>query len=191
MVAVTVTRRGRRLLRLALGLIVALAAAAAGWMWLRDSSLVAVRDVQITGVTASDGHQVRTALETTALEMTTLHVRPQALEDATASLASVASVEVASDFPHTLRIHVTERRPVAALAPEGEQRIPVTGDGVVMNGVTAERDLPNLVVDDSAIGPTLTDRRALRALTVAGAAPDELLRRTAKLAVNRQGVVAS
>src|SRR3954447_9793705 len=163
MVAVTVTRRGRRLLRLALGLIVALAAVAAGWMWLRASSLVAVRDVQITGVTASDGHQVRTALETTGLEMTTLHVRPQALEDATANLASVASVEVAPDFPHTLRIHVTERRPVAALAPQGEQRIPVTGDGVVLNGVTAERDLPNLVVADSAIGPTLTDRRARRA----------------------------
>ena len=60
-----------------------------------------------------------------------------------------------------------------------------------MNGVTAERDLPNLVVDDSAIGPKLTDRRALRALTIAGAAPDELSRRTAKLAVNKQGVVAS
>jgi cell division protein FtsQ len=191
MVALTVTRRGRRLLRLGLGLVVLLAAAAAGWMWLRDSSLVAVRDVQITGVTASDGDRVRTALETAALEMTTLHVRPQALEDATANLASVASVEVATDFPHTLRIHVNERRPVAALAPRGEQRIPVTGDGVVMNGVTAERDLPNLVVDDSAIGPRLTDRRALRALTIAGAAPDELLRRTAKLAVNKQGVVAS
>ena len=191
MVAVTVTRRGRRVLRLGLGLIVALAAAAAGWMWLRDSSLVAVKDVQITGVTASDGDQVKTALQTAALEMTTLHVRPQALEDATANLASVASVDVSTDFPHTLRIHVTERRPVAALAPKGEQRIPVTGDGVVMTGVTAERDLPNLVVDDSAIGPKLTDRRALRALTIAGAAPDELLRRTAKLAVNKQGVVAS
>src|SRR5215216_1161686 len=133
MVAVTVTRRGRRVLRLGLGLIVLLAAAAAGWMWLRDSSLVAVKHVQITGVTASDGDRVKTALETAALEMTTLHVRPQALEDATANLASVASVEVAADFPHTLRIHVNERRPVAALAPKGEQRIPVTGDGVVMN----------------------------------------------------------
>jgi cell division protein FtsQ len=191
MVAVTVTRRGRRILRLAVGLIVLSAAVTAGWMWLRDSSLVAVRDVQITGVTASDGEQVRTALETAALEMTTLHVRPQALRDATANLSSVKSLEVSTDFPHTLRIHVNERRPVAALAPKGEQRVPVTGDGVVMTGVTAERDLPNLVVKDSAIGAKLTDRRALRALAIAGAAPDELLRRTAKLAVNKQGVVAS
>jgi cell division protein FtsQ len=191
MVAVTVTRRGRRILRLVFGLIVLSAAVTAGWMWLRDSSLVAVRDVQITGVTASDGEQVKTALETAALEMTTLHVRPQALRDATANLTSVKSLEVSKDFPHTLRIHVNERRPVAALAPKGEQRVPVTGDGVVMTGVTAERDLPNLVVKDSAIGAKLTDRRALRALAIAGAAPDELLRRTAKLAVNKQGVVAS
>src|ERR1700754_502188 len=115
MVAVTVTRRGRRLLRLGLGLIVLLACMAAGWMWLRDSSLVAVRTVQITGVTASDGDQVKSALEAAALEMTTLHVNPEALQDATSSLSSVASVQVASDFPHTLRIHVTERRAVAAL----------------------------------------------------------------------------
>ncbi len=192
MVAVTVTRRGRRILRLGLGLIVLLAVAAAGWMWLRDSSLVAVKHVQITGVTASDGEQVKAALESAAFEMTTLHVRPQGFKDATASLPSVDSVEVATDFPHTLRIHVTERRAVAALASkEGEARIPVSGDGIVMSGVTAERDLPSLVLDDPAIGTKLTDRRALRALAIAGAAPDELLRRTSELVVNKKGVVAS
>ena len=63
MVTMTVTRRGRRLLRLGLGLILVLAVSAAGWMWLRDSSLVAVRTVEITGVTASDGEQVKAALE--------------------------------------------------------------------------------------------------------------------------------
>jgi cell division protein FtsQ len=191
MVTMTVTRRGRRLLRLGLGLIVLGAAAAAGWMWLRDSSLVEVRDVQITGVTASDGELVKSALESAALEMTTLHVRPQALKDATANTSSVGSLKVSADFPHTLRIQVIERRPVAALAPKGEQRIPVTDDGIVMNGVTAERNLPNLVIDDTAISTKLTDRRALRALTIAGAAPDELLGRVSKLAVNQQGVVAS
>jgi cell division protein FtsQ len=191
MVALTVTRRGRRLLRLGLGLIVVLACVATGWMWLRDSSLVAVKDVQITGVTASDGDRVKSALEAAALEMTTLHVRPEALRDATANLSSVASLQVSKDFPHTLRIHVNERRAVAALAPRGEQRIPVTGDGVVMTGVSAERDLPNLTIDDALIRTKLTDRRALRALTIAGAAPVELLRRTSKLTVNKKGVVAS
>ena len=191
MVALTVTRRGRRILRLGLGLILVLALAATGWMWLRDSSLVAVRDVRITGVSASDGEQVKAALLSAALEMTTLHVRPEVLEEATSNLTSVGSLKVSKDFPHGLNIEVIERRPVAALASKGEQRIPVTGDGIVMRGVTAERDLPNLALDSAAIGPKLTDRRALRALTIAGAAPDELLRRSSEVAVGKQGVVVS
>ena len=162
MVALTVTRRGRRLLRLAVGLVLVLALASGGWMWLRDSSLVAVRDVRITGVTASDGEQVKAALTSAALEMTTLHVQPQALKEATANLTSVGSLKVSSDFPHTLSIQVIERQPVAALATKGERRIPVTGDGFVLRGVTAERDLPSLVLDAAAVGPKLTDRRALR-----------------------------
>jgi cell division protein FtsQ len=191
MVTMTATRRGRRLLRLGLGLVLLLALATTGWMWLRESSLVAVRDVRITGVSASDGEQVKAALRSAALEMTTLHVRPEALEDATANLSSVRSLTVTKDFPHTLNIHVNERRAVAALAPKGEERIPVTGDGLLLRGVTAERDLPSLVVDSATIGPKLTDRRVLRALTVAGAAPDELLRRSSAVAVDKQGVVVN
>ena len=191
MVALTVTRRGRRLLRLAVGLVAVLALAGGGWMWLRDSSLVAVRDVQITGVTASDGEQVKSALQSAALEMTTLHVRPEALKEATANLSSVGSLKVSADFPHKLSIQVIERQPVAALAAKGEQRVPVTGDGFVLRGVTAERDLPSLVLDSAAIGPKLTDRSALRALRIARAAPEVLLRRSDQLVVNSKGVVVT
>jgi cell division protein FtsQ len=191
MVGLTVTRRGRRVLRLAVGLVGVLALAGGGWMWLRDSSVVAVRDVQITGVTASDGEQVKAALESAALEMTTLHVRPETLKQATANLTSVGSLKVSAHFPHKLSIQVIERRPVAALATKGEQRIPVTGDGIVLRGVTAERDLPSLVLDSAAIGPKLTDRRALKALTIAGAAPDVLLRRSYELSVSSKGVVVT
>ena len=191
MVALTVTRRGRRVLRLGLGLIVVLALAGGGWMWLRDSSFVAVRDVQITGVTTSDGEQVRAALESAALEMTTLHVRRQALEEATANLTSVDSLQVSTDFPHGIKIHVIERQAVAAIAPKGEERIPVTHDGIVLRGVTADRDLPSLVLGSTAIGPKLTDRRALRALTIAGAAPAELLRRSNAVAVSNKGIVVT
>jgi cell division protein FtsQ len=191
MVALTVTRRGRRLLRFAVGLVLVLAFAGGGWMWLRDSDLVAVRDVQITGVTASDGEQVKAALTSAALEMTTLHVQSQALKEATSNLTSVASLKVSSDFPHKLSIQVIERRPVAALATKGEERIPVTGDGIVLRGVTAERDLPSLTLDAGAVGPKLTDRRALGALRIAGAAPDVLLRRSNALVVNGKGIVVT
>ena len=117
----TVTRRGRRILRLGLGLIVVLAVAAAGGCGCATPAWSRSSDVQITGVTASDGEQVKAALESAALEMTTLHVRPQGSRTRPRACTSVDSVEVATDFPHTLRIHVIERRPVAALATkEGE-----------------------------------------------------------------------
>jgi cell division protein FtsQ len=160
-------------------------------MWLRDSSLVRVSDVQITGVTASDGDQVRAALEGAALDMTTLHVREDVLRQATASHPSVGDLRVSTDFPHRMTIHVVERQPVAALASKGERRIPVTGTGILLRGVTADRDLPSLVLKETAVGPRLTDRRALRALTVANAAPSELLRKSEQLKINSRGVVVT
>ena len=112
----TLTSRSRRLIRLGLGLAVLSVLVTSGWMWLRDSSFVAVRDVQITGVTASDGERVRAALQNAAQEMTTLHVREQALREATASFTSVEDLRVRTDFPHAMTIEVIERQPVAALA---------------------------------------------------------------------------
>jgi cell division protein FtsQ len=190
MVSLSVTRRGRRLLRAGFGLFAVLALAGAGWMWLRDSSLVRVSDVRITGVSASDGDEVKAALEGAALEMTTLHVREEVLREVTANHASVDAIRVRTDFPHGMTIHVVERQPVAALAgATGERRIPVTGTGILLRGVTADRDLPSLVVKQTTVGPRLTDRRALRALKIAGAAPSELLRRSEELQVSSRGVV--
>ena len=52
-------RAGMRFPRLPLRLLLALALLGAlgygGWMWLRDSSLAAVRDVEVTGSTSSEG----------------------------------------------------------------------------------------------------------------------------------------
>jgi cell division protein FtsQ len=114
------------------------------------------------------------------------------LREATANLASVKSLEITADFPHKLSIHVVERRAVAALASKGDSaRIPVTGDGIVLRGVTADRNLPSLVLKAGATGPKLTDRRALHALAIAGAAPEVLLRRSDALKINSKGVVVS
>ena len=76
--------------------------------------------------------------------MTTLHVREDVLRDAVAPLRSVGDITTTADFPHTLTIRVIERRPVAALAGAGDRRIPVTGSGIILRGVTAERDLPSV-----------------------------------------------
>jgi cell division protein FtsQ len=187
----TLTRRGRFLLRFVAGLLAVAALAAGAWMWLRDSSLVRVDDVTVTGVTASDGAQVRAALEEAARGMTTLHVRDGALREAVAQYSSVARLSTKADFPHRLTIDVVEQRPVAALTADDGHRIPVTSSGVVLRGVVADRDLPSVHLSTPALGARLTDRRVLGALAVAGAAPAPLLYRIDELTSEARGVVVT
>jgi cell division protein FtsQ len=186
----TLTQRGRRVLRLVPVLLLLLALAGGGWLWFRDSGLVRVHDVAIAGVTSSDGEQVKAALTDAAESMTTLDVRLRRLQDAVAGYPSVRSVTATADFPHKLTIRVTEQRPVAALASAGGSRIPVTGSGIVLAGVSAARNLPSLRLNAPA-GARITDGRALSALRVAGAAPEPLLERTDELTLDPRGVVVS
>jgi cell division protein FtsQ len=178
-----------RWVKLGAALAVIIACAVGGWVWLRDSSLVAVRDVTVTGITSSDGDRVRAALDEAAREMTTLNLHPGVLKDAVAQFPSVGDVQATADFPHGLTVKVIERRPVAALARNGERRVPVTAQGVILRGVTPERDLPSVYVDHSPAGPTVTDRNTLKTLTVAGAAPDPLRARANEFVYDDRGVV--
>jgi cell division protein FtsQ len=179
-----------RALRYGLALIVLVAIGIGGWVWLRDSSFVAVRDVQITGITASEGDRVRTALEESARQMTTLNVRQDILNSAVQPYSSVAELRVKADFPHKLSIQVVEQQPVAALAADSKRRVPVTGAGVVLRGVSAGRDLPSVTLDHLPAGPQVTDAKLLRALAVAGAAPPALRRKTEDLDFDDRGVIA-
>jgi cell division protein FtsQ len=179
--------------RLRIGLVgvVVVALLGAGWVWLRDSSLVAVNNVQISGITASNADQVRAALSDTATTMTTLHVRRSALLGAVARFSSVGDLKVHADFPHRLAIQVIERRPVAALAQTGQTRLPVTASGVILRGITAERDLPSVFVSRQPGGAKVTDRDVLHALTVASQAPGPLLAKTEQLEIDDRGVVVA
>src|SRR5215207_694477 len=107
------TPRVRR--RLAVLLVLVLALACAYLFWLRDSSLVKVEKVTVTGLTSHDGARVRAALAAAATDMTTLHVDRGRLEEATASFPVVRSIDVEADFPNGMRIHVVEHRPAALL----------------------------------------------------------------------------
>lgn len=178
------------LLRLALLVVVLAALAGGGWLWLRDSSLVQVTDVKVDGATSSESARVRSALATAAETMTTLHPDPAALKAAVAPYASVESVRVATSFPHGMTISVIERRPVAAFERAGA-RVPLTGGGVVLRGVTADRDLPTLRLARPIDGPRVTDKRVLGALEVARTAPRQLLHVAQGLSVDSRGVVVT
>jgi cell division protein FtsQ len=169
--------------------VVLLAAAlAGGWMWLRDSSLARVTEVTITGATTSEESRVEAALENAARDMTTLHVRREALESAVEPYPSVAGIEVRTDFPHRMSIEVREHRPVAALDVDG-RRIPVSGDGVVLTGVRASDDLPAIRRDTAPPESKVDDRRTRAALAVAAAAPEPLLERARRLWWGQKGLM--
>ena len=160
-------------------MIVVAGLATGGWLWLRDSSLVAVTAVRVSGATTSDEARIRSALDSAARDMTTLHVREEVLLDVVSRFPSVAGLEVEKDFPHRLSIRVLEHRPVAALDVNGNLT-PVSGGGIVLTGVEADDDLPT-IRREQLPGRRVEDPRTRAALAIAAEAPHRLLSRGERL----------
>jgi cell division protein FtsQ len=181
--------RTRRRLLLAAAVTVALAALY--HFWVRDSSLVAVNDVSVTGLTTKDGPRIRALLESVADDMTTLHVRADELREAAGTFPVVGSIHVEADFPHGLRIEVTER-PTAALVSIDGVPLPVAADGTVLRGLRPPEGLPLLRTEKPATDGHVTDPRTLRALVIAGAAPAGFPQRVARVSEGpEQGIVVA
>jgi cell division protein FtsQ len=155
-------------------LVVGAAAAAGYFLWLRDSSLVAVTDVEVAGVTSGDRAGIVAKLTAVAEQQTTLHADAAEIEGAAAAFPTVESVSVDPNFPHGMRIEVTERPPELVIESGGEQ-VPVAADGTLLAGVPVEDgdDLPVLEVGEIPGGETLSGDPLQQALIV-GAAPEPL-----------------
>jgi cell division protein FtsQ len=151
--------------------LVALAVVAAGYLWwLRDSSLVAVTKVQVTGVTSDDRKQIVASLTRAGEEMTTLHLQPDRLDAVAAQFPTVAGVRAEADFPHGLTIAVDERPP-ALLASDGNHQLAVAADGTVLPGIDASNEkLPQVSVSTLPQAGEL-DGDALQEALILGATP--------------------
>jgi cell division protein FtsQ len=156
--------------RLVLAAVVAFLLGALYHLWLRDSALVAVNEVEVIGLTSKDAPRIQAMLESVAEDMTTLHVRTDELEEAASQFPVVGSIAVEADFPHGLRIEVEERAPVGLVPVDGVP-LPVAGDGTVLRGLTPPKGLPLLRMETPAPDGHVTDPQTLRALLVMGAAP--------------------
>ena len=166
-------------------LAVCLVLAAGFQFWLRDSPLVAVEDVKVTGLSTKDAPRVRAALTSAAHSMTTLHVDQSELEHAIAAYPVVRALEVQADFPHGLEIHVVEHRPAALVGG-----LPVAGDGTILRGIPVEGSLPRIDAQGKLDGDRLSDPAALRAARVAGRAPAPLRGRLERIDVRAdEGIV--
>jgi cell division protein FtsQ len=148
--------------------------------WFRDSGLVAVNEVEVTGLTTKDASRIQATLTAAAEEMTTLHIRVDELEEAVRGFPIVGSLHVEGDFPHGLRIEVVER-PAAALVSVDGVPVPVAGDGTVLRGLQPPEGLALVRMDKPIVDGRVSDPRTLRALLVAGAAPAGMTQRIERL----------
>ena len=155
------------------------------WLWLRDSSLVAVRSVTVTGVSGPDAGQVREALADAARDMTTLHVKQRELRTAVDPYPTVLDVSTDADFPHGLRIAVHERNPIGAVVA-GTQRVPVAADGTLMR-TTSSADLPEISAKALPGGSHASDPGVRHAVAVLSAAPPALRARVRRVYVGERG----
>jgi cell division protein FtsQ len=180
--------QSRRTLLIAL---LAVGVLAGGWMLLRDSPLVAVEHVQVSGVSGPSAGAIEAALTSEATHMSTLHVNVGALEEAVAPLHLVRALRVSTSFPHGLHIYVSEQLPVAVLVAGGE-RTAVAADGVVLGPAFASKSLAVLQAPvDPLQGRRVTDRQLLPVLTVLGAAPAPLLKLIARAYTGAQGLTVA
>lgn len=186
-------RRLRASPRLRLSLLITVLVAGlglGGWMWLRDSSLVAVSQVTITGESGADAGAIRTALRAAARNMTTLDIQVGQLRTAVAPFPEVRRLRVRTAFPHRMVIDVIEQRPVGVLEVGG-RALPVAGDGTILRAVAASASLPAIPLSVLPVGRHVREPRALGAVALLAAAPYQVLARISQVTtVAGHGLVA-
>jgi cell division protein FtsQ len=172
--------RGRRLVRVPrpeprlIAAVVALVIVLAGaFLWLRDSSLVAVQRVRVAVATGPDAGQIRSALVAAARNMTTLDVKMNELRMAVAPYPVVKSLDVSTQFPHGMRIRVIEQVPVAIVLA-GSRQIAVSGDGTLLHDVVPMSLLPTISLRIPPGGSHLTGY-TLSEVRLLASAPYQLL----------------
>jgi cell division protein FtsQ len=174
-----------RLPRVAVWALAVLALLVAGLLWLRDSSLVAVQNVTVVGLTGPENAQVTRQLQDAARDMTTLHVRGDQLRSVVASYPVVKDLRVATDFPHGLKITVVENTPVAAISVDGATT-PVSADGKLLRGA-GQRELPLVPMRVSPGGDHVVDATARHAIAALAAAPTALRDRVQRASTTPAG----
>jgi cell division protein FtsQ len=167
----------RRWSRIALlATAVALPLLGGGWLWLRNSSFVAVQRVEITGVHGVDAAVIDAALRAAARRESTLDASTAALSSAVAGFPVVREVSAVPRFPHSLEVHVVEQLPVAALLVGGS-RTAVAADGVVLGPSLLSSALPVVAASfEPSVGRAVRGPDVRAALAVLGAAPGPLAR---------------
>lgn len=168
--------------------LIALPLLGGGWLWLRDSPLVSVEQVRVSGVHGPDARAIEAALSGTARQMSTLDFDEAKLRAAVANYPVVGALAVQTSFPHGLRIRVIEQPAVAELSADGAN-VAVAANGTVLGMAQAGQSLPSLSTHAQLTpGEKVRDPVLLSALNVLGAAPAALAKKTERVYSGSKGL---
>jgi cell division septal protein FtsQ len=175
---------------LILSLLILAAVIAGGFMLVRNSSLVAVDEVKVVGLSGYYDKDARSAVVAEAMQMTTMNFDPSKIEDAASGFVDVAGVKVETDFPHAATIYVHVRRPVLIARLTG-RTVTLSQDGEVITAPASIAGLPRIQASGNVVDGRVTGGKALSASTLLGAAPDVLMRKVDGIRWGRYGIVVS
>jgi len=167
-------------------LLLAAALGAGYFFWLRDSSLVAVKEVRIEGVSSVSDPEVAKSLERAALNMTTLHVEIDALAAAVRDFPTVRALSTSPGFPNSLTITVEESVPVGVV---GESEAPVAADGTLLPGVEVKPGELPAIDAAAADGTPALDEAGGEQAAVLGATPQPLVAQVERSELTDEGIV--
>jgi cell division protein FtsQ len=167
--------------------LIALVVLGGGWLWLRDSPLVSVDHVTVTGVHGPDSTAIRTALTRTATGMTTLDVDAGTLRSVVTPFPAVASIAIHAHPPHGMTIAVSMNTAVAG-ARYGGQSVAIAADGTLLNGVSTHH-VPTIRLSGPPAGRTVS--HSIRSqVTLAATIPPALLSHVADIWSGPRGLSA-
>ena len=159
----------------------AIAILGGGFLWLRSSSLVAVRQVRVVGLSGPSVGPITRTLESRAKTMTTLNLDVPALLRSVASYPYVHALNVSTHFPHGVTIDVIEEVPLANVSLGGHTVIVDHAGQMLPRSVKPSGPLPSVPLGPSGGGggtppaggnaDRITASRPLAVLRVLAAAP--------------------
>lgn len=169
-------RRSRSLRLLAFGLVVLAVVAIAGYQfWLRDSTVVSIRNLEVVGMTekGKEGEQITAAVEVAVGEMTTLHPKPELLAEELSRFPRVAESRIETSLPDSATVTLTLREDGSRFG-DGSGELLIATDGTVLGPAGDRADgLPSIRSGDPPEGDRLAGRSLSQAL-VLGGVPKEL-----------------
>ncbi len=177
---------------------------AAGYQfWLRDSSLVEIKNLEVVGVGEknAEGKQIEEAVRTAMGEMTTLNVQPALLDQELARFPRVAGAEIETSFPDSATVTVQIRED-GSIYGEGSEAMLIATDGTVLGPAAGqEESLPLIGEGDPPEAPTpdadgvtrseVLTGRALNQALVLGATPPEIRSYVTGTTMSQDGVLVT